>query len=194
MIGRLRPVFDPAMRSLGGALVKIGVTPNAITTAGLLLTIGCCWLVVDGRPSLGGWLLVPVLMLDVVDGAAARVSGQVTVWGGFYDSCCDRISDGALIAAITYLVRDDVPLLTAALLAGIAAALVPYTRAKAEALGFAPGSGPGERADRSVLLVLGLIFGILEITLWLCVAAATWTVLRRMVSVRGQANAAARTA
>lgn len=189
----MRPVFDPPMRAIGGALVKIGITPNAITTLGVLLTIGCAALIVDGRTSLGGWLLVPVLFLDIVDGAAARVSGKVTVWGGFYDSCCDRISDGVIVSAIAYVVRADEMLLVATLLVGVTGGLVPYTRAKAEALGFAPGSGPGERADRSVLIVVGLIFSILEITLWLCVAAASWTVLRRMVSIRAQAILAART-
>jgi phosphatidylglycerophosphate synthase len=188
--GLLRPVFDPAMRAIGGALVRAGITPNAITTAGMLLMIGCGWLIVDGRPVLAGLLLIPVFFLDVIDGAAARVSGKVTVWGGFYDSSCDRISDGVLVSAIAYAVRADPTLLAAALLTGITGGLVPYTRAKAEALGFDAATGPGERADRSILICIGLIFSVLDVTLWLCVAGATFTAIRRMASVRSQAGAA----
>jgi len=185
--GLLRPVFDPAMRAIGGALVRAHITPNAITTAGLLGVVACSWLIVDGRPQLAGWLLIPVFFLDVLDGAAARVSGKVTVWGGFYDSTCDRISDGALVGAIAYLVRADRMLLTAALLTAITGSLVPYTRAKAEALNLIPGSGPGERADRVIFIVVGLIFSILDIMLWVCVAGASYTVLTRMISIRRQA-------
>lgn len=191
--GLLRPVFDPAMRAIGGALVRARISPNAITTAGVVLTFGCGWLIIDGQHVLAGILLIPVLLLDVVDGAAARVSGKVTVWGGFYDSSCDRITDGIIVGAIAYAVRADASALVAALLAGIMGGLVPYTRAKAEALGFAPGNGPGERADRSVYICVGLILSILEAMLWVCVAAAAFTVIKRMISIRAQATAMVRT-
>jgi CDP-diacylglycerol---glycerol-3-phosphate 3-phosphatidyltransferase len=181
-------VFDPAMRAIGGAFVRAHITPNAITTLGTLLAIGCAWIIIDGRPVLAGLLLIPVLLLDVVDGAAARVSNSVTVWGGFYDSSCDRITDGAIVGAIAYSYRFDESTLIAALLAGIAGALVPYTRAKAEALKLEPGSGPGERADRMVLIVAGLVLSLVELMLWISVAAATITIVKRLYSIRKQAS------
>lgn len=188
MLGeKLRPIIDPVTRAIGGALVRARITPNALTTIGLLLTFGCGWLLVDGRPRLAGVVLIPVFLTDVLDGATARAAGRVTRWGGFYDAMCDRVGDGVSVASIAYAARDDRGVLVAALAALVVTGLVPYARAKAEAYGFDPAGGPGERLERAILLCAGLILDRIEIALWVIVALTGITTLRRVWSVRTQA-------
>lgn len=184
MLARLRPVLEPATKAIGIALVRSGVTPNAITTVGLLATLGCCWILVDGNVKLAGWLLVPVLLLDLIDGAAARASGKVTAWGGFYDATCDRVGDSAVLASIAYVSRSDPRMLALVLVAIITSGLVPYTRAKAEAFGIKPPNGPGERPERSALLIAGLVFDILEPMLWVIIVLTALTAVLRAKAVR----------
>lgn len=173
----------------GRALAKAHLTPNALTTSGLVLTLGGSWLVAVGEPFRGGLVLIPAAILDVLDGALARATGRVTPWGGFYDSVADRIGDGALLAAIAWAARAGHDrLFVGALVAMVLSFLVPYARAKAESFGYTVRSGPGERAERAVILIAGLILGYVEAAVWVVAALAAWTFVGRCLGVRHQAT------
>jgi CDP-diacylglycerol---glycerol-3-phosphate 3-phosphatidyltransferase len=187
---KLRPVIEPVTRGIGRGLARLRLTPNALTTFGLLSTLAVAYLISTGDWVLGGWLLIPVLLVDVLDGALARELGKVTRWGGFYDAVCDRLSDGAVLAAVAWSSRSEPEILGATLAAMVASGLVPYTRAKAEAFGFKPANGPGERLERSVLVIVGLVFDVLAVTMWITAALAAFTAIRRSWSARTQAKAA----
>jgi CDP-diacylglycerol---glycerol-3-phosphate 3-phosphatidyltransferase len=183
---RLRPVLEPITSGAGRALARARITPNALTTIGVLAVIGCAGIIASERPALGGWILIPAVLLDLFDGALARASNQVTPWGGFYDSVCDRVADGALLSAIVWLgyQTDDGPMVVVALVAMITSFAVPYARAKAESMGLKPASGPGERAERYVLIIAGLVFDLVVPMLWILVALTAFTALRRSLAVR----------
>lgn len=100
---KLRPVIEPITTGTGRVLARAHVTPNALTTFGLAAMLGCSWLVAIEDTVLAGVLLIPAFLVDVFDGALARATGRVTAWGGFYDSVCDRIADGALFGAFVWL-------------------------------------------------------------------------------------------
>ena len=186
---KLRPIIEPITSGAGRALAKAHLTPNALTTIGLAGTILCAWLIVDGRERLAGFLLIPFVIVDVLDGATARAMNRVTVWGGFYDSVCDRIGDGALFAAVAWAARiGNERLAAAALVALIATMLVPYARAKAEALGYRTASGPGERAERAIVFIAGLILHRIEVAVWVIVALTTYTFVVRCAGVWRQAS------
>lgn len=184
MLARLRPVLEPATNAIGKALVSAGVTPNAMTTFGLAATLGCCALIVQGEVVFGAWLLFPILLLDLIDGAVARMGGRVTTWGGFYDATCDRIGDGAILASLAYVYRGETRILVPLLVAVITSGLVPYTRAKAEAFGVKPPNGPGERPERAVVIIVGLVFSILEVMLYVLILITAWTAVMRALAVR----------
>lgn len=187
---RLRPVIEPLTNGAGRALARARISPNGLTTFGLLAVIGCAALVANGSRTLGGILLIPAVIVDVLDGALARATGRVTAWGGFYDSVCDRLADGAIFGAIVWQAGDR-GTVAAALVAMPLTFVVPYARAKAEAMGLRPASGPGERAERAVILIAGLIFGYVEVALWVLVALTAYTTVVRSLSVRRQAGRAA---
>lgn len=66
--------------------------------------------------------------------------------------------------------------------------LVSYERAKAEALGLSARGGVMERAERMVLLGVGLAFDILVPVMWLMLALTAITVVHRFVMVWRQAT------
>src|SRR5581483_7709269 len=115
--------------------------------------------------------------------------GKTTPFGAFLDSTTDRVGEGAMLVAIglVFARRDnDVALaLTMAAIAG--SFLVPYVRAKAEALGFRGDVGIFGRAERVAAIVTGLVFapwGALQWFIYLLAAAAWFTVLQRILHVR----------
>ncbi|MDX1620915.1 MAG: CDP-alcohol phosphatidyltransferase family protein, partial [Nitriliruptorales bacterium] len=159
-----------------------GVSPNVQTTLGLLFTRAAAALVVTRRIVLGGWVLVAGGLMDTFDGAVARAKNRSTPFGGFYDSISDRISDGVILSAIAFAVRDDPRLFALSVVALVAAQVTSYVRARAEAIDLTCDIGLMERAERAILLMAGLVFSrwIFEPVLWILAVGATVTVVQRV--------------
>lgn len=140
------------------ALHRIGVTANAVTALGVLLTLAGAWLVATEQPLAALAVLIVGSLADTLDGAIARASGGGTRLGAFLDSSADRVADAALFAAAAWLgaTRADAVLFWAAMAAMVASFLVPYVRAKAESLGISATVGPAPREARLVILLIGL--------------------------------------
>lgn len=181
---RVRPIIEPFTTGAGRVLARAHLGPNTLTTIGLGGTLLASWFVIAGHPGTAAYVLIPSVIVDVLDGATARAMGRVTRWGGFYDSVCDRIGDGAVLGAIAWeaRARDD-GLVAAALIALVLTELVPYARAKAESLGVTVAGGPGERAERVVILIGGLILGYVEAVVWIIAALTAFTLVVRVLSV-----------
>ncbi|MBW3578335.1 MAG: CDP-alcohol phosphatidyltransferase family protein [Actinobacteria bacterium] len=177
----LRRIIDP----VGVGLARLGITANWVTAAGLVLTAVAAGLVVTGRFAAGGGLLVAGGLADAVDGAVARARGAESPAGGFFDSVADRISDGVMLAAIAWAVRDQPATFAAAALALVAAQVTSYVRAKAESLGASCTVGIVERAERAIAIIVALIFHrwLMVPVLWLLAVGGTATVVQRIVHV-----------
>lgn len=147
-----------ALGPLGRSLAAIGITPNAITALGVMLTLAGAVLVAQERPLPALLILILGSVADTLDGVVARASGGGTKLGAFLDSTADRVADSAVFAAAAWVgsVRADAVLLWAALLALSASPLVPYMRARAESLGVSGTVGPAPREARVVILLAGL--------------------------------------
>jgi CDP-diacylglycerol---glycerol-3-phosphate 3-phosphatidyltransferase len=167
---------------IGRALGRTPLSPNRLTTLGLLLTTAAAVVVATGDLVIGGWLLVAGGLMDTFDGAVARSTGRSTPFGGFYDSVSDRISDGVILGGIAFLVRDQPRLFLLAVVALVAAEVTSYVRAKAESIDLDCSVGVLERAERAILLMAGLIFHrwLFEPVLWLLAIGGTVTVAQRM--------------
>lgn len=156
-----------ALAPLGRALAGVGITPNAITALGVLLTIVGAVLVAQERPVAALLILVMGSLADTLDGVVARATGGGTRLGAFLDSSADRIADAAVFASATYVgtLRGDPVLFWGALAALSASFFVSYARAKAESLGITATVGPGPREARLFLVLLGIagwaLFGAL---------------------------------
>src|SRR5439155_230143 len=95
--------------------------------------------------AVGAVVFVIGSVLDILDGALARAGGKSTPFGAFLDSTTDRVGEGAMLAAIGLVLaregNDIAVVFTVVAVAG--SFLVPYVRAKAEALGLRGDVGLG---------------------------------------------------
>ena len=193
---------------LARAFIRAGIRPNVITTIGTLIVVGSGVAFGFGEIRLGGALLLASGVFDILDGQVARQGGMMTTFGAFYDSTLDRVGESAVFAGLAiYFERGGVPegRQTAAL--GIAlgalamSMLVSYARARAEGLGLECTVGIAPRAERIVLLgAPALLFGpgpngmLLFWIVAILAAAATVTVVQRVLYVARVANTAPRQA
>ncbi|MEO8193085.1 MAG: CDP-alcohol phosphatidyltransferase family protein [Gemmatimonadales bacterium] len=173
------------MEPIAGLLIRIGISANALTTLGTLFTVIGGVAYASGHMRVGGWIIGITAIADALDGIVARRTGQVTVFGAFYDSTLDRIGDGALLAGIAYFyatspIYGSLPMLGVSLAGIIGTFMVSYARARAESLGINAKVGVMQRAERVILLcapqalfglaldgwVLRVVVVILTVTAW----------------------------
>jgi CDP-diacylglycerol--glycerol-3-phosphate 3-phosphatidyltransferase len=183
------------------ALAAAGVSPNAVTVAGLAIVFAATLMIWQRSLLLGAVVLAIGAALDAVDGGLARARGGGTPFGGFFDSTLDRTGEAIVfvgIAAYWLEATADpfVPVMLA-MLALSGSFLVSYARARAEAAGFSASNGVAQRTERFLILVAGLaIAGLgylsaLPIAVGLIALLAWVTVIQRIVFVQKQAAASA---
>lgn len=182
-----RTATDRLVVPVGRSLVRLGVTPDGLTTFGVLATVAGAGIVVAGYPLPGAVVLAVATASDALDGTVARLRGTTSRWGAFFDSVSDRVSDVALFGAALWLVRDDAVLFAVGLLALGTALLTSYIRAKAESLGWDATVGLLERPERVIVLVLALGLGLVPVALWILAVGGAVTVAQRLRAVRRQA-------
>jgi CDP-diacylglycerol--glycerol-3-phosphate 3-phosphatidyltransferase len=202
VLRRVKHGYTTGARSLASRsvtrLARTRITPNVLTATGVSLCLIAAILVpFENRADtllvywLAAFIFVVGSLLDILDGALARVGGKSTPFGAFIDSTTDRVGEGAMLAAIALVFsrhgQDWAVVLAVAAVVG--SFLVSYTRARAEALGLKGDVGLGSRAERVVLITAGLVFApwgglpwailVLAVTAWL-------TVVQRVLHVRKQ--------
>ena len=143
---------------LARALAGMGISANAVTIAGGVLSVIGAGLLAAGMPLLALLILLIGTIADTLDGQIAKASGGGTRLGAFLDSTVDRVADGALFvgAAASGANLGQPLLLWASLVALVSSFLVPYVRAKAESLGVNASVGPAPREARIVIFLIGL--------------------------------------
>lgn len=193
----VRSIGEPIALALG----RLGLTPNALTVIGFLIA-----LVAAGAAATGSWLAAGLLVVfgavfDLFDGSLARATGRTSAAGAFLDATFDRAGEGVVFIGIVggalALELDRTVVLASAAMAS--AFLVSYTRARAESLGLATGTGMANvglapREVRVLILTAGLLAAglvadpapALDGALGLIAVLAAITTIQRVVhSVRG---------
>ena len=156
-------------------LVRLRISPNAITTVGTLCSVTGGIIYGTGHIRTAGWFLGLTALFDVLDGNVARRTGQSTVFGAFYDSTLDRIADGAVMGGLavfyaTSLLHSNAVMVAVCILGIIGTFLTSYTRARAESLGIDAKVGIMQRAERVVLLTAPQAFFGLALGGWILIA------------------------
>ncbi|WP_443943700.1 DUF4833 domain-containing protein [Pedobacter sp. AW1-32] len=153
-------VINPFVKGL----IKIGLTPNMVTTIGLVLNIGVAVIFVLGaeksnRGELGyvGWggaLVLFAGLFDMLDGQVARLGNMSSKFGALYDSVLDRYSEMIMFLGICYYLVAHHYFLSSlfAFIALIGSMMVSYTRARAEGLGVECKGGLMQRPERVVTI------------------------------------------
>jgi CDP-diacylglycerol--glycerol-3-phosphate 3-phosphatidyltransferase len=183
MIGeKLGHVFD---KPLGGVAARIPVSPNVLTIAGFVITIGASATLVF-HMRLGGALVLLGAFFDVLDGVVARAHGKESLFGAFLDSVLDRYSDAVIFLSVAVNLSIHNNPVGAMLSLGVlvGAVLVSYVRARAEGLGIDCKVGIMERPERIILTVFGAVSGLIIPALWVLFILTHITVGQRILHVR----------
>ncbi|WP_433207836.1 phosphatidylinositol phosphate synthase [Dactylosporangium sp. CS-047395] len=190
----LARVLDP----VAAALLRLGVTPNAVTVVGTLgVLVGALGWATRGHLFTALVIITVSCFTDMIDGSMARQRGITNKFGALLDSSMDRIADGAIFGAVAfwYATQHQPRVVAAALLCLLTGQVVSYVKARAEGLGFNCNVGIIERAERLVGIGIGGLLWTfhvpygLEIVMWVLGALSIVTIGQRIGTVYRQAYA-----
>jgi phosphatidylglycerophosphate synthase len=193
---KIRGLWDDAMQPVGRGLHRSGMGANAITIAGVLLQAVAAYEIVSDRLFVAGLVATAAGVADTLDGAVAKASDTGSKFGALLDSTADRLSDALFFAPVAWLygvsgdpTRSGQRWVAALALATLVASfLVSYVKARAEGLGYECNVGIVERAERLILIILGLLLDLVPAVLVILGLLSAVTVVQRLVHVRAQAR------
>jgi len=178
----LRWVFTWPYRVVLAAAYRAGFHPWQLTLLALATNVVVGVLLIRGDRLVPGLLLIPAGLLDVLDGAVARLRGEESRSGAFLDAVLDRVSDVILFGCLYWSLAGQGDRLEAALaLATMVISLaVSHIRAEAEAAGVPLSEGLFQRLERYVAMMVGLMIpGTLLAALAVLTALGGITVAQR---------------
>lgn len=98
MLYAYKPLKDRALYPVCHILLALGVTPNAVTATGLIMSLIAGLLAASGHLYMAIMIFAACACLDALDGSMARAHGISTEFGRYFDSISDRLSELALVA------------------------------------------------------------------------------------------------
>ena len=209
MLERFRQFWTNVWAPLGNLFLRWGISPNTVTFVGTLgVVAGAVVFFPRGQLLVGVLVITAFVFSDMIDGYMARTSGQVSLFGAFWDSTLDRVGDAAIFGglAMYYAGPGDQNWFAALAIYCLSmGSVTSYARARAESLGMQAKVGIAERADRlvAILVVTGVAdlvnrlgagkdaLWAIPVTLGVLAVASTVTVVQRVLVVRDQARALA---
>jgi CDP-diacylglycerol--glycerol-3-phosphate 3-phosphatidyltransferase len=166
-------------------LSKAGLTPDILSWVGLVFSAIAASLVALNHLLIGGVLVLVAGLFDILDGALARFTDRSTKFGALLDSTFDRISEALLLGGLLALYINtphttEIPLIFGVLVGSF---LISYIRARSEGLGIECKTGLFSRAERVIILALGLMINQILIVLIILAVFTFITVIQRIVHV-----------
>lgn len=153
-------------------LIRMGVTPNMVTTIGLLGNLASAAIIayagydamMTGNPRFdlitwGGVVTILFSLFDMLDGQVARLGNMVSRFGALYDSVLDRYCELFTLGALSYYLIMNGWVIGAliAFLALVGSIMVSYVRARAEGVGLECKVGFMQRPERVVVTAIGCL-------------------------------------
>lgn len=183
--------FQFVARQTAAGLVRLRVSPNAISFFGFLVGVTAGALFALDHPVWAGALVIASGVLDMVDGLVAVNSHRKSLTGAIFDSTLDRYSEFFVYLGLSYHFRGGWALWLP-FFAFLGSSMVSYTRARAEGLGIDCRVGLMQRAERITLISTGAlaggIFRVFDIAMIIALAAialvSNFTAFQRVHYVR----------
>jgi CDP-diacylglycerol--glycerol-3-phosphate 3-phosphatidyltransferase len=185
-----RALFSHVVNPTARLLLRLGVTPNAVTIAGTVGVLIGSYLGALGHLFWGTWVVTASALTDALDGTMARMRGGSGRFGALLDSSMDRIADAAVFGAVTfYLANQGNPYggMVAALICLAAGQVVSYVKARAQSLDLDADVGIAERLERLIIVGIGGLLGSagldwgLPAALWFLAVLSVVTVFQRLI-------------
>jgi len=166
---------------LGRTVAATGITPNMISCTGLAGNALAAYFVIREQLLLAGIVFLFFSLLDMVDGAVARATGQATPYGAVLDAVFDRLGEAFILAGMAWYFAErgeqvQVAVTFAAVLGSIS---VSYLRARAEVAGMTMREGLFRRQERVALIAIGLLLNALTLAIWPLAVLSHLTALQR---------------
>ena len=180
--GAIGRAFNYPLRAIIAVCVRLGIHPNVLTFTGVLISIAAGWALAQGHFLTAGAIMVGANIFDFIDGKVASETGQISEFGGFWDSVIDRFSDLSLSVGLIVLYAKyhsiDYVLITS--IATVFATMTSYARARAESLIAKCKVGFMERPERIVLFMIGAFTNRMAAVMWVIGVLSIVTVLNRI--------------
>jgi CDP-diacylglycerol---glycerol-3-phosphate 3-phosphatidyltransferase len=180
--GAIGAAFNFPLRLIIRGCVRLGIHPNVLTFTGVVINIAAGWALSQGHFLNAFWIMIVANVFDFIDGKVAIETGEVSLFGGFWDSVIDRFSDLALsvglICLYASLGRTDYVLITS--IAMVFATMTSYARARAESLLPKCKVGFMERPERIVLFMIGAVTNRMAAVMWVIGVLSVATVVDRI--------------
>ncbi|HYT69368.1 MAG TPA: CDP-alcohol phosphatidyltransferase family protein [Vicinamibacterales bacterium] len=171
------------LRAIIAACVALRIHPNVLTFVGVLINSIAAWKLGRGHFITAGLIMIVANIFDFIDGKVAHQTGQMSKFGGFWDSVIDRFSDIALFIGLIYLYsrmgRTDYAMVAS--FAMMFALMTSYTRARAESLISKCKVGFMERPERIVLFMIGAFTNRMAAVLWVILVLSIFSVADRVI-------------
>ena len=157
-----RRYFNKMSKKIGIIFSKLSLSPNQWTLSSLILVIISFYFLVNQNFLIGGIVFVFTISIDMIDGAVARVTNRVTIFGGYLDTIIDRLIEFIIILGLFLNRYPDfiVPMNVWLLFLLFGSLMVTYTKAAAFEKGVIKkelkGGGILEHPDR-IILILAII-------------------------------------
>jgi CDP-diacylglycerol---glycerol-3-phosphate 3-phosphatidyltransferase len=166
------------------------ITPNVLTLFGFVLNAIVAYLLATQHLVWGGVMMLFAGLFDMLDGALAKITNQVTDFGGFLDSVVDRYSEAVILfGMLLYFYQEpnnkglvEIVLLYTILVGSM---MISYARSRAGMLGIANEVGLLARPERIILLGIGLLAPtiLLDPVLWILAVGTQVTAIQRIFYV-----------
>jgi len=182
MLAKYKLRFQEKVAPAARILLNIGFTPNALTSLGFLFSLVTSYFILDGNFLIASFYMGVTLLLDGLDGVAARLHGT-TKFGDFYDAFIDRVVEIIFYVSIIIAFPE---LLSRAFLALILSLIISYIAARSEVWTIGVRiryDSIGSRAERLLVLLLGLMFMHLRFALEIIILITTLGIIQRLLTV-----------
>jgi CDP-diacylglycerol---glycerol-3-phosphate 3-phosphatidyltransferase len=171
------------LRAIIAVCVALRIHPNVLTFVGVLINAWAAYKLARGHFISAGIIMIVANIFDFIDGKVALEAGEVSKFGGFWDSVIDRFSDIGLFIGLIYLYsslgRTDYVMVAS--FAMMFALMTSYTRARAESLIARCKVGFMERPERIVLFMIGAFTNRMAAVLWVILVLSIFSVADRVI-------------
>ena len=152
-----------------------------ITIAGFLVSAIAAYIISDGMLVVGGVVMLAGSIMDMFDGAVARLTNTGSKFGAYLDSMLDRFGEAVvLFGLLVYYVRNTSELgIVLAFGTVVLSIMVSYSRARAEGLAIQGDGGFMGRPERIVVLGAGLLLQLPEYAMGIIILTSLITIVQR---------------
>jgi phosphatidylglycerophosphate synthase len=154
-----RKYFNKLSKKIGITFSKLSLSPNQWTLSSLILVIMSFYFLVNQNFLIATIVFAFTISIDMIDGAVARATGRVTIFGGYLDTIIDRLIEFIIILGLFLNPYPDfiLPMNVWLLFLIFGSLMVTYTKASAFEKGMIKkelkGGGILEHPDRLILIL-----------------------------------------